>query len=34
MSRFLISTVPVAGHVNPGLPIARVLVERGHEVRW
>jgi MGT family glycosyltransferase len=34
MSRFLICTVPVAGHVNPGLPIARALVERGHEVRW
>jgi UDP:flavonoid glycosyltransferase YjiC (YdhE family) len=34
MARFLIATVPVAGHVNPGLPIARALVERGHEVRW
>jgi UDP:flavonoid glycosyltransferase YjiC (YdhE family) len=34
MSRFLICTVPVPGHVNPGLPIARALVERGHEVAW
>jgi MGT family glycosyltransferase len=33
-SRFLFCTVPVAGHVNPGLPIAQALVERGHEVRW
>ncbi len=34
MARFLISTVPVAGHVSPALPIARKLVERGHEVWW
>ncbi|MBC8163693.1 MAG: glycosyl transferase [Roseiflexaceae bacterium] len=34
MSRFLIATVPVPGHVNPGLPIAHALVQRGHEVRW
>jgi UDP:flavonoid glycosyltransferase YjiC (YdhE family) len=26
--------MPVAGHVNPGLPIARALVGRGHEVVW
>ena len=25
---------PVSGHVNPGLPIARELVRRGHDVRW
>lgn len=23
-----------AGHVNPAVPIARTLVERGHTVRW
>src|SRR5262245_22258209 len=34
MARFLIASVPVTGHVNPGLPIARALVERGHEVQW
>lgn len=34
MLRFLIATMPMAGHVNPGLPIARTLVERGHEVVW
>ncbi len=34
MARFLIGTMPATGHVNPGLPIARKLVERGHEVRW
>jgi UDP:flavonoid glycosyltransferase YjiC (YdhE family) len=34
MARFLICTMPVTGHVNPGLPIARALVERGHAVAW
>ena len=34
MSRFLFATVPLSGHVNPGLPIARRLLERGHEVVW
>lgn len=34
MTRFLIGTIPVFGHVNPALPIARKLVERGHEVWW
>ncbi|BDA74974.1 glycosyl transferase [Rivularia sp. IAM M-261] len=34
MARFLIGTVPAVGHVNPALPIARKLVERGHEVWW
>lgn len=34
MARFLICTLPVIGHVNPALPIARKLVERGHEVWW
>jgi UDP:flavonoid glycosyltransferase YjiC (YdhE family) len=34
MSRFLFCTVPAIGHVTPGLPIARALVARGHEVRW
>jgi UDP:flavonoid glycosyltransferase YjiC (YdhE family) len=34
MARFLIGTIPLVGHVNPALPIARQLVERGHEVWW
>jgi len=34
MARFLIATQPVTGHVLPALPIARRLVERGHEVVW
>lgn len=34
MTRFLIGTIPVVGHVNPTLPIERKLVERGHEVWW
>ena len=34
MSRFLICTLPLAGHVNPGLPIARTLAARGHQVWW
>jgi UDP:flavonoid glycosyltransferase YjiC (YdhE family) len=34
MTRFLFCTVPVVGHINPGLPIARALVGRGHEVCW
>lgn len=33
MTRFLIGTI-AAGHVNPALPIARKLVECGHEVWW
>ena len=34
MTRFLIGTIAATGHVNPALPIARKLVEQGHEVWW
>ena len=34
MSRFFFAPMPGTGHVNPGLPIARELVARGHDVRW
>jgi UDP:flavonoid glycosyltransferase YjiC (YdhE family) len=34
MSRFLICTLPMTGHVNPALPVARTLLERGHDVAW
>jgi UDP:flavonoid glycosyltransferase YjiC (YdhE family) len=34
MARFLICTISVIGHVSPALPIARELVNRGHQVYW
>jgi MGT family glycosyltransferase len=34
MARILFASHPGSGHVRPGLPIARELVERGHEVVW
>lgn len=34
MARFLFASVPLIGHINPGLPIVRELVSRGHEVGW
>ncbi|MFB2977396.1 glycosyltransferase [Microseira sp. BLCC-F43] len=34
MARFLIGTIPAVGHVNPAGPIARKLVDRGHQVWW
>lgn len=34
MSRFLLATMPIPGHVAPIAPVARSLVSRGHEVVW
>jgi len=34
MSRFLILTYPLAGHVNPAMPIVQKLNEHGHDVLW
>ncbi|MGK5173840.1 nucleotide disphospho-sugar-binding domain-containing protein [Geodermatophilus sp. CPCC 205761] len=34
MSRILFTTMPMAGHLRPGLPIAQQLVADGHEVAW
>lgn len=34
MARFLMTTDPAVGHVTPSMPIARKLVENGHEVVW
>lgn len=34
MNDYLLVTMPITGHVLPGLPIARALVARGHRVRW
>ena len=34
MARILFGANPASGHVRPGLPVARELVARGHEVVW
>jgi len=34
MARILFATVPVTGRINPLLDLARLLVARGHQVRW
>ena len=34
MSRFLIVTLPLAGHANPAVAVADALSARGHEVAW
>jgi UDP:flavonoid glycosyltransferase YjiC (YdhE family) len=34
VTRLLLTTMPIPGHVNPMLPIAGELVRRGHEVGW
>jgi MGT family glycosyltransferase len=34
MTRILFTTMPMAGHLRPGLPIAQQLVADGHEVAW
>ncbi len=34
MPKILIATVPLSGHVNPGLPIARKLIGLGHDIVW
>lgn len=32
--RYFFAPMPATGHVNPGLPLAKALVQRGHDVRW
>jgi MGT family glycosyltransferase len=34
MTRILFTTMPLAGHLRPGLPIAGRLVADGHDVAW
>ena len=34
MATILVATIPVIGHVSPMLPIAEMLVRRGHDVHW
>ncbi|TDC15395.1 glycosyltransferase [Streptomyces sp. 8K308] len=34
MTRIFLATMPIASHVMPALPIARELVDKGHDVLW
>jgi MGT family glycosyltransferase len=34
MAKILIATVPLTGHINPGLPIAKLLNLKGHDIIW
>lgn len=34
MATFFLVTLPAHGHINPMMPISRMLVQRGHEVLW
>ena len=34
MTRILFTTMPLAGHLRPGLPIAQQLIADGHDVAW
>ena len=34
MSKILVASVPLSGHVNPAVPIVKLLVSLGHEVYW
>jgi MGT family glycosyltransferase len=34
VARILFTANPASGHIRPGLPIARELVARGHEIAW
>ncbi|HOY32813.1 MAG TPA: glycosyltransferase [Bacteroidales bacterium] len=34
MAKILIASVPLSGHVNPAVPVAKKLIDAGHEVRW
>jgi zeaxanthin glucosyltransferase len=34
VSRFLLVTLPLPGHVNPAVAVATALRERGHDVAW
>lgn len=34
MSKILVASVPLSGHINPGIPLVKMLISRGHEVCW
>ena len=34
MSKILVASVPLSGHVNPAVSLVKMLIARGHEVCW
>jgi MGT family glycosyltransferase len=34
LARILVASVPLSGHVNPGIALTKTLIDRGHEVCW
>jgi MGT family glycosyltransferase len=34
MAKILVASVPLSGHVNPAVPLVKLLIGRGHEVCW
>ncbi len=34
MSKILLASVPLSGHVNPAVSLVKMLIARGHEVCW
>ncbi len=34
MSSFIFATMPAVGNPVPALSIAKVVIDRGHSVRW
>ncbi len=34
MSKILVASVPLSGHVNPAIPLVKMLISRGHEICW
>jgi MGT family glycosyltransferase len=34
MSKILVASVPLSGHVNPAVPLVKMLINHGHEVYW
>jgi len=34
MSKILVASVPLSGHVNPAVALVKLLISRGHEVCW
>ncbi|MEI6122546.1 MAG: nucleotide disphospho-sugar-binding domain-containing protein [Bacteroidota bacterium] len=34
MAKILVASVPLSGHVNPAIPLVKMLIHRGHQVWW
>jgi UDP:flavonoid glycosyltransferase YjiC (YdhE family) len=34
MSKILVASVPLSGHINPAIPLVKMLIDRGHEIIW